>query len=89
MHVEERERLILEAMAGHGFVTYRALEASLSASPATIRRDLSRLEQEGKIARVRGGAKLLGDGGSAWLGGGADWVQAWLELPGSGGADSV
>lgn len=59
MHAEERERLILDAVSG-GFVTYRALEARLSASPATIRRDLSRLEDAGKIARVRGGAKLLG-----------------------------
>ena len=41
MHLEERERLILEAIALYGFVTYRALEAVLPASPATIRRDLA------------------------------------------------
>lgn len=63
MHSEERERLILAAMAGPGFVTYRALEASLAASPATIRRDLRRLEDGGRITRVRGGAKLAGDAG--------------------------
>ncbi|RYE51988.1 MAG: DeoR/GlpR transcriptional regulator [Hyphomicrobiales bacterium] len=62
MHAEERERTILDAMAGRGFVTYRTLEANLSASPATIRRDLSRLEEQGKISRVRGGAKLVVDG---------------------------
>jgi DeoR family ulaG and ulaABCDEF operon transcriptional repressor len=60
MHAEERERLILEAMAGRGFVTYRALEAALAASPATIRRDLTRLEGRGRIERVHGGAKLVG-----------------------------
>lgn len=61
MHAEERERLILAAMADNGFIAYRALEARLSASPATIRRDLARLEGEGRIERVRGGAKLAQD----------------------------
>lgn len=58
MHAKEREDLILEAMGDSGFVTYRALEARLSASPATIRRDLSRLEADGRLSRVRGGARL-------------------------------
>jgi len=58
MHATERERLIIEAMGPNGFVSYRDLEARLAASPATIRRDLSRLEEEGVIHRVRGGAKL-------------------------------
>jgi len=61
MHATERERLILEMMSGPGFVTYRALEANIDASPATIRRDLSRLEEAGQIVRVRGGAKLRPD----------------------------
>ena len=58
MHANERERLILEAMGPSGFVSYRDLEAGLDASPATIRRDLTRLEGEGRLIRVRGGAKL-------------------------------
>lgn len=58
MHAKEREDLILKAMGDSGFVTYRALEARLSASPATIRRDLSRLEADGRLSRVRGGARL-------------------------------
>lgn len=62
MHATERERLILEALGPTGFVSYRDLESRLDASPATIRRDLSRLESEGLIARVHGGAKLI-DGG--------------------------
>ncbi|KPH59848.1 DeoR/GlpR family DNA-binding transcription regulator [Novosphingobium aerophilum] len=61
MHAEERERLILEAVADTGFVSYRALEAQLDASPATIRRDLTRLEESGRILRVHGGAKLPED----------------------------
>lgn len=61
MHAEERERLILAAMSQSGFVSYRELEAALDASPATIRRDLTRLETEGRITRVHGGAKLAED----------------------------
>ena len=59
MHAAERERMILEAMQPTGFVSYRDLEALLDASPATIRRDLSRLEDAGQIVRVHGGANLV------------------------------
>ena len=61
MHAAEREQLILQALAVTGFVTYRDLERALEASPATIRRDLSRLERERRIVRVHGGAKLPGE----------------------------
>lgn len=57
MHAAERERLIMEALEPSGFVTYRQLEALLDASPATIRRDLSKLEAQGQIYRLHGGAK--------------------------------
>jgi DeoR family ulaG and ulaABCDEF operon transcriptional repressor len=60
MHAEEREKLILEALTASGFVSYRDLEARLDASPATIRRDLTRLEEAGRILRVHGGAKTPG-----------------------------
>ncbi|MCE7796338.1 DeoR/GlpR family DNA-binding transcription regulator [Sphingobium sufflavum] len=59
MHAAERETMILEAMRLTGFISYRDLEARLSASPATIRRDLSRLEEAQQIVRVHGGAKLV------------------------------
>lgn len=65
MHAAERERLIVEAMRPSGFVSYRELEALLDASPATIRRDLARLESEGVIVRVRGGAKMPDEPGAA------------------------
>jgi len=58
MHAAEREALILEALSPTGFVSYRDLESLLDASPATIRRDLSRLEDIGRLTRVHGGAKL-------------------------------
>lgn len=58
MHAAERERRIFEALRPTGFVSYRDLEVVLDASPATIRRDLTRLEESGQIVRVHGGAKL-------------------------------
>ncbi|MBV1686697.1 DeoR/GlpR family DNA-binding transcription regulator [Novosphingobium sp. G106] len=61
MHAEQRERLILDAIEASGFITYRDLEARLEASPATIRRDLTRLEKAGAIVRVHGGAKPAAD----------------------------
>lgn len=67
MHAAEREKLILEAVGSTGFVSYRDLEGQLDASPATIRRDLSRLEDAGQIIRVHGGAKLI-EAGSAQRG---------------------
>ncbi len=69
MHAQQRERMILTALAPSGFVSYRDLETALEASPATIRRDLARLEQEGRLARVHGGAKLLGADGQPRLSG--------------------
>lgn len=69
MHAEQRERLILEAMAPTGFVSYRELERLLDASPATIRRDLTRLEERQRIVRVHGGAKLPEEAGPTHLAG--------------------
>jgi DeoR family transcriptional regulator, ulaG and ulaABCDEF operon transcriptional repressor len=60
MHANERENLILSLLAPKGFVSFRDLEAKLDGSPATIRRDLERMAQEGKLVRVRGGAKASG-----------------------------
>ncbi|TCJ39103.1 DeoR/GlpR family DNA-binding transcription regulator [Parafrankia sp. BMG5.11] len=64
MHAAEREMAIMEALGRTGFVSYRELEAALDASPATIRRDLSRLEREARILRVHGGAKAAEDDGA-------------------------
>ncbi|MDQ0252608.1 DeoR/GlpR family DNA-binding transcription regulator [Sphingomonas sp. Sphisp140] len=61
MHVEERDSLILDLIGKTGFVSFKSLEASISASPATLRRDLDRLEGKGVIQRVRGGARLVDD----------------------------
>jgi len=58
MHSSERESEILRLLNQRGFVSFRQLCSELAASTATIRRDLSRLEADGRIARVRGGARM-------------------------------
>ena len=62
MHSNEREEFILGLIAARGFVSFRELEAKLDGSPATIRRDLERLAGEGRLVRVRGGAKAAPGG---------------------------
>lgn len=58
MHASERESLILATIAEKGFASFKHLEKVIEGSPATIRRDLERLASDGRIVRVRGGAKL-------------------------------
>lgn len=61
MHAAERERAILQLLQDmNGFVSFRELEKQVDASPATLRRDLTRLAGDGYLQRVRGGAKLPG-----------------------------
>jgi DeoR family transcriptional regulator, ulaG and ulaABCDEF operon transcriptional repressor len=59
MHATEREDLILSLLAAKGFVSFRELERRISGSPATIRRDLERLAEMGKLVRLRGGVKSV------------------------------
>src|SRR5580700_2699839 len=61
MHASQRDAEILRLLQSQGFVSFRQLSERLDASSATIRRDLERLEGEGRIARVRGGARLTGE----------------------------
>ncbi len=59
MHATEREKAILRLLRQKdGFVSFRELEQQFDASPATLRRDLNRLANQGHVERVRGGAKL-------------------------------
>src|SRR5580698_6730299 len=61
MHATQRDGEILRLLQSQGFVSFRQLCASLDASSATIRRDLERLEADGRISRIRGGARLSGE----------------------------
>jgi len=65
MHASQRDSAILGLLQSDGFVSFRQLCQRLDASSATIRRDLERLEVEGRLARVRGGAKLTAEAAAA------------------------
>lgn len=58
MLAEQRHRLILELLNEKQLVTIAQLGDALDASDATIRRDLGKLESDGKLVRVHGGAQL-------------------------------
>jgi len=57
MHATERDWVILNLLDERGFVSFQELSRRLDASPATLRRDLDRLQVDGKLVRVRGGAQ--------------------------------
>lgn len=59
MHVSERHRLILSAVANRPVATIGELGELIGSSEATIRRDLASLHLEGKLRRVRGGAEAV------------------------------
>ncbi|MBN9328564.1 MAG: DeoR/GlpR transcriptional regulator, partial [Cellulomonas sp.] len=63
MFATERRRRILEHVRRHGTADLRELAQAVDASEVTIRRDLRALEQQGLIARHRGGAAALQDPG--------------------------
>lgn len=57
MHANERDRVILSLLDEQGFVSLRDLSQWVSTSTATLRRDLERLQANGKLTRVRGGVQ--------------------------------
>ena len=56
---ERRHQLILRALREDGPSTIVALAERLGVSPATVRRDLVRLDEEGLLTRVYGGASPI------------------------------
>ncbi|MFJ7175480.1 DeoR/GlpR family DNA-binding transcription regulator [Streptomyces massasporeus] len=56
MLAERRHQLILRALRAGGPAAVTDLSEQLGASPATIRRDLVKLEEDGLLTRVHGGA---------------------------------
>lgn len=57
MHANERDRVILSLLDEQGFISLRDLAHWVTTSPATLRRDLERLQMSGKVKRVRGGVQ--------------------------------
>ena len=52
----ERDKEIVEQLLQHGRLTVAELAVHLGVSEITVRRDLDRLAEEGRLERVRGGA---------------------------------
>ncbi|WP_020573888.1 DeoR/GlpR family DNA-binding transcription regulator [Actinopolymorpha alba] len=59
----ERDRRIVRALRAQGTVSAMELATQLGVSTATIRRDLERLDRNGELKRVYGGAMLLDESG--------------------------
>ena len=59
MHENERQRVILSEVNQHSIVTIAKLIELVGASEATVRRDIVRLDEQGLLKRVRGGAEPL------------------------------
>src|SRR5690349_19462019 len=60
----DRMREVLSILRGQGEVDSQKLRAELGVSAATLRRDLSGLEEQGLLVRTHGGAKALDPSGS-------------------------
>jgi DeoR family ulaG and ulaABCDEF operon transcriptional repressor len=60
MHKRKRFQLILTAVEAQGIVTVQELMERLSASSATVRRDIGELAKAGDLLKVHGGAEALG-----------------------------
>lgn len=61
----QRLREIVRLVASQGTVTVDQLVSTLEVSPATARRDLDLLAQQGQILRTRGGASTVFGGGAS------------------------
>jgi DeoR family transcriptional regulator of aga operon len=57
---DQRAKGILQVLLRHGNTSVDELAAQLEASTASVRRDLTRLEERGLVHRTHGGAKLAG-----------------------------
>ena len=60
----DRMREVLSLLRDRGEVDSQALRAELRVSAATLRRDLSELEEQGLLVRTHGGARALDPSGS-------------------------
>ena len=60
MTFQERSKQILVLLREHGSVQSIQLGTLLQVSPVTIRKDLQRLEEQGELLRIHGGAALPG-----------------------------
>lgn len=55
---ESRKDMIMDMILEHGALDINSLAHTLGVTPITIRRDLSDLEEAGRIERIHGGARI-------------------------------
>lgn len=67
MIASERRRFILEALGSRGVISLKDTALELGVAEITVRRDFEKLEAEGKLKRVQGGATSLEDPDGAEL----------------------
>ena len=53
----QRHQILLDMLAQLGFVTVENVIERLGISPATARRDINKLDESGKLKKVRNGAE--------------------------------
>jgi DeoR family transcriptional regulator of aga operon len=66
LKTDKRAKEILRLLLSHGKASVDELTAALGTSPASVRRDLIRLETRGLVNRTHGGAMLAGNGGPVY-----------------------
>lgn len=55
----QRHQILLDMLAQLGFVTVENVIERLGISPATARRDINKLDESGKLKKVRNGAEAI------------------------------
>ncbi|HEY2453832.1 MAG TPA: HTH-type transcriptional regulator UlaR [Scandinavium sp.] len=62
----QRHQILLELLAQSGFVTVEQVIEKLAISPATARRDINKLDESGRLKKVRNGAEAISQQRPRW-----------------------
>ena len=62
----QRHQILLELLAQAGFITVEQVISRLGISPATARRDINKLDESGKLKKVRNGAEAVNQQRPRW-----------------------
>ena len=62
----QRHQILLDLLAQTGFVTVEQVISRLGISPATARRDINKLDESGKLKKVRNGAEAVSEQRPRW-----------------------
>ncbi|MFX5084814.1 DeoR family transcriptional regulator, partial [Acinetobacter baumannii] len=62
----QRHQILLDLLAQTGFVTVEQVISRLGISPATARRDINKLDESGRLKKVRNGAEAVSEQRPRW-----------------------